>query len=487
MWFCDFCVLGILGDGIHNYEFEALFGNHFCNATCLNNYKLQKEREKEDQRRIAQEKKDTEREDIAGLIEYLSFYTTHPITNAVFPEVREAYNKAMSYMEGNYDYSIKSKLLILQDIINQLQGKYNTAKIEYQPIQDRIDRDKQIVDSKRRIEDINKFIKNGGFFNSPDNLYSAHNTGVRMSDVNLKLDLERNVLNVGYEQICNTSSETINIKFSVRLLDSEEKIKLLNGKSYNFCSIYETEFELRSNSKYSFRDKQIQIPLDNYDFDDVSVLIFVYDEEYGYVKLLFSNLKYIVWNDSSSEIKSYTIAVGRSKNRLLAEIAELQNKIKTLEAQNNPQNNFQTSNNINLNPAPEVSAQPSNAQPSNAQSQKPAGEATNGEDLECDLIIDAALAKSGGEVAVNIERKELCDYCKGTGKMVSNAPGFFSYFTELNCLKCSGSKYLDVTNNVTIKIPAEVKEGQIFRLKGMGYPGINGGLPGHYYLRVVIK
>ncbi len=75
-----------------------------------------------------------------------------------------------------------------------------------------------------------------------------------------------------------------------------------------------------------------------------------------------------------------------------------------------------------------------------------------------------------------IQSQKTCPDCRGTGKIIKE-----------KCRDCYGSGY--VTNRKTIKVavPAGIDEGQKVRIRDMGEPGINGGERGSLLVEVHIS
>lgn len=75
-----------------------------------------------------------------------------------------------------------------------------------------------------------------------------------------------------------------------------------------------------------------------------------------------------------------------------------------------------------------------------------------------------------------MESQTTCPHCGGTGKIVKN-----------KCDECNGKGYKHVHNNVDVKVPAGINEGQQIRIAGKGERGLNGGENGDLIIEVAIK
>ncbi len=81
-----------------------------------------------------------------------------------------------------------------------------------------------------------------------------------------------------------------------------------------------------------------------------------------------------------------------------------------------------------------------------------------------------------GVVSVNqgpFQMSQTCPRCRGTGRVVERA-----------CTTCRGSGHVRTTRNLTVKIPAGVKDGGRIRLAGRGEPGPAGAPAGDLFVVV---
>jgi molecular chaperone DnaJ len=105
----------------------------------------------------------------------------------------------------------------------------------------------------------------------------------------------------------------------------------------------------------------------------------------------------------------------------------------------------------------------------------------------CAVCHGAGTTSGGGEV--------LCSRCHGTGQ-VNYAQGNFSISRPCpsclgrgvmpgqTCKTCSGTGVNKKQKTVNIKIPAGIEDGGVIRLRGLGYPGRNGGPKGDLIIKV---
>jgi molecular chaperone DnaJ len=143
------------------------------------------------------------------------------------------------------------------------------------------------------------------------------------------------------------------------------------------------------------------------------------------------------------------------------------------------------------------------------------GQATRGADLEAEVTIPFDLAMTGTTVPLRIEGPAVCPVCAGSGAQPGTAPdvcpqcqgtgtvaenqGFFSLsrtcprcagtgqIIEHPCERCGGSGSVSATRQLTVRIPAGVKDGQRIRLTGRGEAGSVGGRSGDLFVRVHVE
>lgn len=108
-----------------------------------------------------------------------------------------------------------------------------------------------------------------------------------------------------------------------------------------------------------------------------------------------------------------------------------------------------------------------------------------------------------GNGAESLSDLEKCNECNGSGKLRTKKRTIFGSETivETVCYKCNGKgqiitkkcstchgkTYIQETKEVSIPIPAGVKDGATMVLRGYGEPGTNGGSNGDLYIEIQIK
>lgn len=152
----------------------------------------------------------------------------------------------------------------------------------------------------------------------------------------------------------------------------------------------------------------------------------------------------------------------------------------------------------------------------NFSGQRSSRQPTHGENLEFEITIPFSQAVFGVEKKVTIDKEIKCTRCQGTGKtkdssetmcsrcggqgqVTSNAQTIFGNFAtrtvcpECNglgkiiknpCSSCKGKGRQHGQEEVTLKIPAGVDDGQTVRFPGLGNAGEKGSHPGDVYLLV---
>lgn len=71
--------------------------------------------------------------------------------------------------------------------------------------------------------------------------------------------------------------------------------------------------------------------------------------------------------------------------------------------------------------------------------------------------------------------QRTCDHCHGRGKIPRNT-----------CSTCRGSGISERTQEIIVKIPSGIEDGEMIRLNGMG-EAIAGGVPGDMYVKIHVK
>jgi len=101
-----------------------------------------------------------------------------------------------------------------------------------------------------------------------------------------------------------------------------------------------------------------------------------------------------------------------------------------------------------------------------------------------------------GRGAVGKVETSVCHSCSGKGRKTG---GIFSlpkscsvcegkgYILRNPCPTCHGKGRATVTSRIKLTVPPGTDEGDIFKVSGKGHAGLNGGVNGDLYLRVVLK
>ena len=94
--------------------------------------------------------------------------------------------------------------------------------------------------------------------------------------------------------------------------------------------------------------------------------------------------------------------------------------------------------------------------------------------------------KCGGRGKINITQSNpffgqmqtttVCPDCRGTGKIIKE-----------KCPDCRGTGYIQTKKRIKVNIPAGIDDGQAIRLSGMGEPGTNGGPRGDLLVEVAVS
>ncbi len=142
-----------------------------------------------------------------------------------------------------------------------------------------------------------------------------------------------------------------------------------------------------------------------------------------------------------------------------------------------------------------------------------------GNDLQYDLEISFEEAVFGCEKEIEIYRLETCPTCQGSGAEPGTTPlrcsqcngsgevrrvqqsilGSFVNVTTcptclgegetiaMPCQRCRGSRQVQMSRIILVKIPAGVDDGARIRLAGEGEAGLRGGPPGSLYVRLRVQ
>ncbi|MEI6627019.1 MAG: molecular chaperone DnaJ [bacterium] len=149
---------------------------------------------------------------------------------------------------------------------------------------------------------------------------------------------------------------------------------------------------------------------------------------------------------------------------------------------------------------------------------RPSRRATKGQDIEVELVIDFEESVFGVEKVLDLDKKNTCDRCQGSGgepgKNVSkcNTCGGIGYVTRIQqtmlgnfqtqqvcpdcngegkkfdqrCQECHGLGVVHGSEKIKVKIPGGISDGQSIKLDGKG-ESIKGGKNGDLYIAVKVR
>ncbi|MDR1044979.1 MAG: DnaJ domain-containing protein [Candidatus Adiutrix sp.] len=103
-----------------------------------------------------------------------------------------------------------------------------------------------------------------------------------------------------------------------------------------------------------------------------------------------------------------------------------------------------------------------------------------GDDVNLKLTISLREAAFGVEAKLELGIPQTCPQCRGQGLMSSGGG-------VRTCPGCGGRGQVNQLENLKVKIPAGIENGQKVRLKGKGSPGRNGGPAGDLLAEVATK
>jgi molecular chaperone DnaJ len=143
------------------------------------------------------------------------------------------------------------------------------------------------------------------------------------------------------------------------------------------------------------------------------------------------------------------------------------------------------------------------------------GGGARGSNLRCDIEIEFEQVATGADKTLEIERRELCGECGGSGARrgsspsvctvcrgrgeVQQAQGFFYVRTTCPrcrgagkvitdpCSKCQGSGRTTVKRTLQVRVPPGVEDGMQLRVAGEGEPGRDGASRGDLFCVVHVR
>ncbi len=142
-----------------------------------------------------------------------------------------------------------------------------------------------------------------------------------------------------------------------------------------------------------------------------------------------------------------------------------------------------------------------------------------GSDISVGLTVTLEEVLTGTEREVEVNRRELCDlckgsglepgtqpekcpYCNGTGELRSSRSTPFGQMVNIMtcptcrgtgriithpCHQCNGKGFVSRKRKVIVKVPPGIEDGTRLRLKGEGDVGINGGPAGDLFVFVKVR
>lgn len=141
--------------------------------------------------------------------------------------------------------------------------------------------------------------------------------------------------------------------------------------------------------------------------------------------------------------------------------------------------------------------------------------ARKGPSLRVDIDIDLREVATGVEKTINLNRREYCDVCGGSGLKPGTSPtvcsycrgkgetqqtqGFFTFRSpcpkcgghgkviESPCYRCNGQGRIAKRAQVAVQVPPGIEDGVRLRVAGQGEPGENGAPRGDLYCDIHVK
>ncbi|MFN3467218.1 MAG: molecular chaperone DnaJ [Candidatus Brocadiales bacterium] len=141
--------------------------------------------------------------------------------------------------------------------------------------------------------------------------------------------------------------------------------------------------------------------------------------------------------------------------------------------------------------------------------------ARRGPSLRVDIDIDLKEVATGVEKTINLNRREHCDVCGGSGLKPGTSPstcsyckgkgeiqqvqGFFTFRStcpkcgghgkviESPCYRCNGQGRIAKRTQVTVQVPPGIEDGVRLRVAGQGEPGESGAPRGDLYCDIHIR
>jgi DnaJ-class molecular chaperone len=116
------------------------------------------------------------------------------------------------------------------------------------------------------------------------------------------------------------------------------------------------------------------------------------------------------------------------------------------------------------------------AEPRGGGRRRAPAEPTEGQDAQGEIGLTMSEAYHGTKKDISLQVQEVCPECSGTGRK-GRRP----------CPTCQGAGSLLRTRQITVKVPAGVKDGSRIRLAGQGSPGAMGAPAGNLFITVRLQ
>ena len=115
-------------------------------------------------------------------------------------------------------------------------------------------------------------------------------------------------------------------------------------------------------------------------------------------------------------------------------------------------------------------------------------EAIFGCEKELDLNLKEVCDKCHGTGAKPGTQPQTCTKCNGKGKIMYTQQSFFGQIQNVQtCPDCGGTGYTSNRKKIAVTIPAGIDNGQSVRIREKGEPGVNGGPRGDLLVEVVVS
>ncbi len=129
-------------------------------------------------------------------------------------------------------------------------------------------------------------------------------------------------------------------------------------------------------------------------------------------------------------------------------------------------------------------------------------EAVFGTEKEIELNLKEACSSCNGSGARNGSTPETCQKCNGKGQVAYTQQSIFGMTRSIQacpdcrgtgkiikdkCPDCRGTGYISKNKRIQVSIPAGIDNGQSIRIGGKGEPGVNGGPMGDLLVEITVS